>query len=518
MRWDVTLPLAAYLVVLVGVAYWAFTKRRAAADDAQSTQYYIGGRSLGWVVLVFTLLASGASAGTFIGAPGLVYDQGYGWVLAIMGQGPVAFVVLGLLGKRFAILSRKLGAVTIVDMLRHRYESPVVVGLASLGIIVFLVAYMVAQFTGGGRVIQALTGVPYTWVVVIVAGVLTLYTALGGFLADAVSDTIQGIIMLVGGVVLWVAILSAVGGMTSVTEEVRREDPQLLLLPGAADFSTWSLFSYFVVFGLMATVLPHLLVRGMSYRDSHAMHRAMAMGPLIMGLLTLGFSTMGIVARIVVPGLETGDLAVPELIIELLPGPLAGALLAAPLAAIMSTVDSMLLIVSATIVRDLYVSYVRPRTSDRRATTIGSAVSAACGLLVLVLALEPPEYLEYLVIFSIGGLGSMFFVPVLAGLYWRRGNTTGAILAMTGGLVTFVAANEWLPGIALGMDPVVVSVCVSGLLYLVGVLAGPAPPEHVVVKFWGRNADVQRVLARQRGEATGSGTPVRAVPEAEGSP
>lgn len=505
MRWDVILPLVAYLLILIGIASWAFRRRRAASAEAKSAQYYIGGRSLGWIVLVFTILASAASAGTFIGTPGLVYDEGYGWLIAVMGQGPAAFLALGLLGKKFAILGRKLGAVTVVDFLRHRYESPVVVALASIGIIIFLMAYMVAQFTGGGRIIQAITGIPYVWVVVIAAGVLTLYTALGGFLADAVSDTLQGIIMLVGGVVLWIVILTAVGGMGSVTTTLRNEAPELLLLPGAGDFTTRTLFSYFILFGLMLAVLPHIAVRSMSYRDTTAMHRAMYMGPVIMALFTLGFTTMGLVARARFPNLETGDLAVPELTLQLLPGPLAGALLAAPLAAIMSTVDSMLLVVSSTIVRDLYVNYVRPSTPDRKAAALGSGVSALLGLVVFVLALDPPKYLEYLVIFAIGGLGSMFFVPMLAGLYWKRGNTLAAILAMAGGLVTYIVATQWFTPLALGMQPAVVATLASGLLYLVGTYVGRPPAEETIIKFWGSQRDVQDVLARQNERARAGG-------------
>lgn len=501
MRWSVILPLLVYLLLMIAIAYWAYGKRRAEDSGKKSSHYYVGGRSLGWVILVFTLLASGASAGTFIGAPGLVYDQGYGWVLAIMGQAPVAFLVLGLLGKRFAILARKLNIITLIDVLRHRYESSAVIGLAAIGIVLFLTAYMVAQFTGGGRVIQALTGVPYTWVVIIAAGVVTVYTALGGFLADAVSDTFQGIIMILGGIVLWVAVLSVVGGMSSVSERVERIDPELLLLPGAGEFSARLMFSYFVVFGLMAVALPHLTVRAMSYRDTASMHKAMFAGPVIMALFTLGFSTMGIVARVLLPDIETGDLAVPTLIIDTLPGPLAGALLAAPLAAIMSTVDSMLLIVSSTIVRDIYVTYVRPQTSDRRATTIGSGVSAACGLVVLLLALRPPDYLEYLVIFSIGGLGSMFFVPLVGGLYWKRGNVTAALLSMVGGLTTFVVTTQWVPDAALDMDPAVVSLLMSAALYALGAYVGPAPRREVVIKFWGTGRDVRRVLEHERRRA-----------------
>lgn len=497
MRWSVIIPLGVYLLVLVGIGYWAFRRGRAASTGDKSTQYYIGGRTLGWLVLVFTILASAASAGTFIGTPGLVYDQGLGWLIAVMGQRPTAFVVLGLLGKKFAILGRKLGAVTVVDFLRHRYENPIVPVLASIGIIIFLMAYMVAQFTGGGRIIQAITGIPYVWVVIIVAAVLTLYTAFGGFLAAATSDAFQGIIMLVGGVVLWVAILTTVGGMGSITETLSRRAPELLVLPGAGDFATWTLFSYFVLFGLMLAVLPHVAVRGMSYRNSAAMHKAMYMGPVIMALFTLGFCTMGLVARARFPNLKTGDLGVPELILHLLPGPLAGALLAAPLAAIMSTVDSMLLVVSSTIVRDLYVTYIRPTTSDGKAAVLGGAVSAILGVIVLLLALNPPQYLEYLVIFAIGGLGSMFFIPLLAGLYWKRGNALAGILGMAGGLVAYVVATQWFSPLALDMQPAVVATITSGVFYLVGAYLGPPPSQDTIIKFWGTNRDVQRIFASQ---------------------
>lgn len=502
MRWDVLIPLFIYLAVLIGIAFGVYRRRQAVAVSEQSAHYYIGERGLGWFPLVFTLLASGASAGTFIGAPGLVYDEGYAWVLAIMGQAPAAFVVLGLLGKRFAIVSRKINAVTVIDYLRHRYESTFVTLLAAVGIIIFLTAYMTAQFTGGGRVIQALTGLPYTWVVVIVAGVLVVYTALGGFLADVVSDTLQGVIMLVGGVVLWIGILTAVGGLAPVNRGLRQADAaELLLLPGPGDMFTWTLFSYFIVFGLMAVALPHLTVRAMSYRDSGAMHKAMYVGPVVMTIFTLGFATMGVVARLLFPDLASGDLAVPKLIIELLPGPLAGALLAAPLAAIMSTVDSMLLIVSSTIVRDLYRNYRPQGASDRRIAILGPAVSGVIGLVVLLLALNPPEYLELVVIFSIGGLGSIFFVPLVVGLYWRRANKTGAILGMTGGLIYYMVATQWVPQLTLGMQSVVMALVVSAVLFVIGSYAGPPPPQRVVIKFWGTYRDVLRVTARETQES-----------------
>ena len=118
MRWDIIVPLAVYLVLLIGIAVWAFNQRQAVGTGGKSAEYYIAGRGLGWFILVFTLLASAASAGTYIGGPGLGYEWGYGWVLAAMAQVPAVLLVLGVLGKKFAIVARKLDALTVTDFLQ----------------------------------------------------------------------------------------------------------------------------------------------------------------------------------------------------------------------------------------------------------------------------------------------------------------------------------------------------------------------------------------------------------------
>lgn len=493
MNWSVLAPLIVYLGVMALIGAWAYRKRRNVAAGEKTAEYYLGGRSLGWVVLVFTLLASAASAGTFIGGPGLGYSGGYGWILVSMFQVPTAFVVFGLLGKKFAILSRKLKIITVTGFLRHRYEHPAVSVIASVGIVGFLLAYMVAQFVGGARVLEAITGVPYSVLIVVFAAVVTLYTAFGGFLADAISDTVQGVIMLLGGVVLWAAVLSVTGGLQDVGTTLQQDHPQLLLLPGADGFTAQMIASYSAQLGLLFCAVPHLTVRAMSYRDSKAMHTAMAIGPLLMFVITIGFLTMGPVARLFFPDLAVGDLAVPQMIVDLLPGPVAGTLLAAPLAAIMSTVDSMILIVSSSIVRDLYIEYIRPQTRDETASRAGSYVSLVLGVIVLLLSLDPPAYLEYLIIFAIGGLEAVFFVPLVLGLYWRRGNTLGAILAMVGGMVWYVVATQWVPAMAFGVFPIIPSTVLAVMLYVAGAYVGPPPSRDVLVKFWGTQAEIERL-------------------------
>ena len=492
MRWAIIVPLVLYLGVLAWIGVWSYQRRRKVTED-RIGEYYLGGRSLGWFVLVFTMLASAASAGTFIGGPGLVYSGGYGWVLVSIFQLPTAFVALALLGKKFAILSRKLDLVTVTDFLRQRYEHPAVVIVASIGVVAFLVAYMVPQFVGGARVLQAVTGVDYTALLLTFALVVLLYTAFGGFLADAISDTFQGVLMLVGGFAVWIVLLVALGGLGPVNETVTDINPELFALPGPGGFTPHMIASYSLQLGLMFCVLPHLAVRAMSYRDSKAVHRAMAAGPAIMAVITLGFLTMGLVSHVYRPGLAVGDMALPLTLIDVLPDGAAGILFAAPLAAIMSTVDSMILVVSGVIVRDLYKAYVRPSLSDQAGARMGTVVSLLVGLVVIGLALRPPAYLEYLIIYAIGGLEVLLFVPIVVGLYWKRGNALGAGLAMAGGGVWYVVANEWVPALTLGMFPIATASVVTFGLYLLGSYLGPPPSHEVVVKFWGSQRAIDQL-------------------------
>ena len=495
MRWDIIIPLAIYLVILFGIAIWAFNQRQAVETGGKSAEYYIAGRGLGWFVLVFTILASAASAGTYIGGPGFGYEWGYGWVLAAMAQVPATLLVLGVLGKKFAIVARKIEALTVTDFLRHRYESHVVVILAAIGIVTSLMVYMSAQFVGGGRILQEVTGIPYTWVVIIFAGMVAFYTSVGGFRADAISDALQGVIMLLGGVVLWIAVLSATGGMTDIAGELSQRDPELLTLPGPGNFTILLLFSFFVVFGLVPAALPHLTVRAMSYQDTASVHKAIYIGPVIMAIFTLGFIGMGPVARVFYPELAVGDLALPRLIVDTLPGPVAGALFAAPMAAIMSTVDSMILVVSSAIIRDLYMNYFNPRLPDDSASRLGSWTSLILGVIVLLISLRPPQLLEYLVIYAIGGLASTLFIPLVAGLYWKRANATAAILGMVGGMGGYICFRAFAPEFPI--DPLPITLAISGVLYLIGAYLGPPPRREALVKFWGTQEEIDRIVGAE---------------------
>ena len=158
MQLEVILPLVAYLLVVFGLSVYAMRKR---STGTFLNEYFLGSRSMGGVVLAMTLTATYISASSFIGGPGAAYKYGLGWVLLAMIQLPAVWLSLGILGKKFAILARRYNAVTLNDMLFARYQSRLLVWLASLSLLVAFVGAMTVQFIGGARLLETAAGIPY---------------------------------------------------------------------------------------------------------------------------------------------------------------------------------------------------------------------------------------------------------------------------------------------------------------------------------------------------------------------
>ncbi|WP_221563087.1 sodium/pantothenate symporter [Alkalihalobacillus sp. TS-13] len=483
MKWDVLIPILLYLVVtfLIGGYFHKFLKQRKSSFQEE---FFIGGRSLGPVVLAFTMLASAASAGTFIGSPGLAYQMGYSWVLVGLTQLAMGIYILGILGKKFAIVARKLNSITLIDILKERYQSHTVVIGSALGIIIFISAYMVAQFAGGARILESITGLPYQAGLLIFGLAVVIYTTYGGFRAVAMTDAIQGIVMMLGGIILWVVFMIKTDGFTVLNEQLATAHPEMLTLPGGANLTPTMFFSYFLMFGIAAIGLPHASVRGMTYKDSKSMHQGIILSGIIMGILTFGFVTIGPMVRILYPNLEVADLALPFLILDIMPGWVAGLILAAPLAAIMSTVDSMLLVTSSTIVKDLYLNYINPGASERKISKISYFTTLAIGVAVVLISLTPPEYLQLIVLYAIGGLEATFFAPIILGLYWKRASTWGAIVSMYSGLISYLIISQYFPN-PFGMHTIATAMGLSFLLMIVVSYLTPKPSEEIIRKFWG---------------------------------
>ncbi len=466
------IPLFIYLLLSVSIAFYANKKAnqvKITKENSFLEEYFLGSRSLGGFVLAMAITASYASASSFVGGPGVAYTLGLSWVLLAMIQVPTTFLTLGVLGSRFAYITRKLNCLTLTDFLYKRYNSSFLVFFASISLVLFFVAAMIAQFIGGARLFQSITGYSYETGLILFAFTVILYTTIGGFRAVALTDTLQGIVMMIASCTLLIAVLQATNGIENAVQGLKAIDPALISPYGAgssldADITTGDksvpipmMLSFWVLVGLGILGLPQTVQKCMAYKDKSSLQQAMLIGTIVIGFLLLAIHLCGAFGRVLFPNLESGDLIIPTLTIELFSPFFAGIFIAGPMAAIMSTVDTMLLLASAAIVKDLYIHFIlkkdisalenRGEIEEKKIRKFSIITTLLLGVLVFLAAMNPPDLLVWINLFAFGGLEAVFLFPFILGLYWDKANAQGAIASMLCGLASYIffTLNPVLP-------------------------------------------------------------------------
>ncbi|EXI61403.1 sodium:pantothenate symporter [Mannheimia granulomatis] len=471
MNNEMILPLIAYLLFVFGVAFYAYRKRQGGSFISE---YYIGGRSMSGFVLAMTTAATYVGASSFIGGPGAAYKYGLGWVLLAMIQVPAVLLSLGALGKKFALLARKHNSVTINDMLLVRYQNSFVVWIAGFALLLSFFAMMTVQFIGAGRLLETTLGIPYKTAVMIFAVTVGLYTFIGGFRAVVLTDTIQGLVMIAGTTILLVGVIYTAGGVENAINTLEAINPQLTAPYGIderpLDFTFMTSFWVLVCFGLIG--LPHIAVRSMAYKDSQALHKAMIIGTIVIAILMFGMHLSGVLGRAVVPDLKVPDQVIPTLMVQVLPPVVAGIFLAAPMAAIMSSIDSMLIQASSTLIKDLYLA-IKPNSinNERKIKLFSTITTLAFTFFLVFAALNPPDMLIWLNLLSLGGLEATFLWVIVLGLYWEKANATGAICSMLAGLSSYVVMTSFKISI-FSFHAIVPSLITGLIAFLIGNLFG----------------------------------------------
>lgn len=475
------IPIFIYILAILIVAWQTGKHKHKAGKFIE--EYFIGSRSMGGLVLAMTLISSYVGASSFIGGPGVAYNLGLSWVFLACIQIPTAFLTLGILGKKLAIISRKINGVTITDYLRARYESDLVILLASLMMLIFFIGTIVAQFVGGARLFESVTGLSYNFGLILFTAVVIIYTTFGGFRAVTITDAIQGIVMLLATGLLFFIILEKGNGMENIMQTILKTNPNLLTPDGNGAVSKPFILSFWILVGVGVLGLPVTEVRCMGFKDTKAMHRAMIIGTSIVGILMLGMHLVGVMGVAIEPGVEIGDKIIPILAIKNMHPILAGVFIAGPLAAIMSSVDSLLIMSSAAIVKDLYINYIDKNPSEDKIKKLSFVTSLLLGIIVFVLALNPPKLLVWINLFALAGQEAAFFCPILFGLYWKRANATGAIISMVFSVVFYLYTIIMNIKI-MDMHQIVPTIIFSILLFIIGSYFGKPNSEKVNELFF----------------------------------
>lgn len=471
------IPLVLFLVVTLGASV-AVRHRNRAAGQGFVKEYFLGNRTLGGFVLAMTTVATYGSVSSFVGGPGQAWSIGFGWVYMAVVQVTALVLLYGIMGKKLALVSRRIDAVTVPDVIRARYGSNALANLAAAIVVVFFSATMVAQFVGGAKLFEAVTGYSYTVGLVMFGVAVILFTTIGGFRGVALADALCGIAMLIGIVVLGAGILSAGGGYENIMHTIKANHPQMLepLSGGSMPVSLY--FTQWLLVGVFTLVLPQSLVRTMGCRDAKSLHGAMITGTVIIGAMMIGVTALGVLAA----GVLTGDLAsyggsvdniIPRVIVETLPPALAGVAIIGPIAASISTVASLLIASSSAVVKDVYLHRAGERGAvpgDRATARLSQTVTLGIGVVVFVLAIVPPDVIWKINMFAFGGLETAFLWVMVLGLFWKRATATGALLSMAGGTLAYCACMAVGFKVA-DLHQIVIGVIVAGVLMVAGSLA-----------------------------------------------
>jgi sodium/proline symporter len=282
--------------------------------------------------------------------------------------------------------------------------------------------------------------------------------------------------MLLGLIAVPTAAVIASGGVGEVRDALALQDPALLDMFDFGSTPAWVGIASFVAVGLPFIGVPQLLIRYMSARDDGEIRKARIMSLIVLFIFTFGAVTAGVAGRALYPGLEDSETIFPVISNNLFPPVIAGVLLVVVLSAIMSTVDSLLLLASSAAVRDTYQKIMGSTDSDQRLSSYGKIVTIIIGVFALVLGIQEPRVIYHFVLASWSGLGSAFGPAVIGVLYYRRVTWLGVLAGVLGGFVASVAwlmffKEDWhglyeaIPGFIAGM---VLTFGVSRLTYKSG--------------------------------------------------
>lgn len=352
-------PIALFFIVLLTVGFVTSYRANRAAHFKQ--EYFLGSQNLGGIVLALTLVATYGSVSSFVSGPGIAWNLGYGWVVFAAPQIITGFLILGLVGKRMTILAHRTSSLTVVDILFERFGSKVLCFILALMLIIFFIAMIVGQFIGGAQIFAALTGLDYSYGLILFALVTVLYSS-GGFRAVALTDAICAGLMLLGMFILGYVILKEGHGMEQISQtlsQVNLDDAgrsKNLQFNAGGALPLTLLFSAWILVGFATVGLPQSLVRCMSYKSSAELHKAMIIATVVCGALMIGMTMLGVLARAVIVDMPAGgtDRVIPNLITEKMHPLVAGFTILGPLAATMSTVSSLLIAAASAIIRDLF--------------------------------------------------------------------------------------------------------------------------------------------------------------------
>lgn len=480
----ISFTFLAYLAVMLGIGLYAYK------NTSNSEDYFLGGRSLGPWPTALSAGASDMSGWLLLGLPGYAFVAGLESIWLAGGLLVGTWLNWLICAKRLRTYSITAdNSLTLPGFLSVRFQdnSKLIQTISALFILLFFLFYTSSGLVAGGKLFETVFGLDYTYAVIIGTVCVVSYTLFGGFLAVAWTDLIQGLMMSAALIV--VPLVAIDGGWTELSSTLTTKNPELLNIWTSVSGEPLSAIAIIslVAWGLGYFGQPHILARFKASRSNKDIKTARRIAVIWTLISMTGALLIGLVGISYVDSNLAGNLADPEKIFMVLVNAVfhpvvAGILLAAILAAIMSTADSQLLVSSSALAEDFYKKLFNKEATQQQIVNVGRFAVVAISILALILALNPKSSVLGLVSYAWAGFGAAFGPAILLSLFWRNMNRNGALAGIIVGGVTVVIWKQ-LNGGWFDVYEIVPGFILATISIIVVSLATGAPEEAVTESF-----------------------------------
>lgn len=473
--------LGVYFLILGAIGYYA-TKATTTLGD-----FFVMSGKAGAIVSGIAYFSTQYSMSTFMGCPATCYKVGFaGLTISVPGLVFSMIIPAMLVGRKLIRMGHRYHFLTMADYLADRYESDGIRVLHALMMVIFLIPMMGAQTIGAGIILRTFTGAP-EWVGIMAMGIIViLYCMAGGIRGAMLTDVLQGGLMIVTAIVTFIISLKIGGGFEAINSKLTSIDPAYMAHPGVGGSFGWANYVSMIVMWSFFTIgQPTLFTKFFAMKNYKVMFKAVILGTIGMWLAATLIEWSGVNAIASIPGL-TGkqiDFIVPLILQNGVSPIFSSILIAGIMAAGMSTIDSLLIVSTGGITRDIYQNLINKDATDAQVFRLSKIVTVIIGIIAIIFGISRPGTIFKLILFAFGGLG-IWVAPVLLGMYWRKATKAAAIASVIIGEMLYVLMTLKFKSLSMGFNPLIICWLLTMVIMMILSTITPRPSEATIKRHF----------------------------------
>ncbi|MGI6776710.1 MAG: sodium:solute symporter family protein [Acetivibrionales bacterium] len=444
-----------YVVIVLYMAMVFIIGIIASRRVKDSNDFYLGGKEFGPWTTAFKFASTWESGAKLVGSPGQAYSAGMTAFLQGLTS-PLAYLMsFKVFGPRLKTACDFFKTITTPEMLGRRYKSSAVHTIAAIALFIGMMGTLMGQYKSIGEVVGVVLGMDYIPALIISVVIVGIYTIAGGYRASVWTDVVQGICMVGGSVLIFIFTTSQVKNFSvpSLNAALMESWPSMLHITGGTTMTLLTLFTFLVIPLFMGIALPQQSVAIFSMKDRRVGNTSLIICTLFSTVLIWCLYLSAMAAKTLIT-VDNPDMIMPTLALTFLPKVVAGIFISAILAAIMSTVDGVLLVASSILTRDL-MQRLMPEKYNASPVKWNRIATVIVVLIPLLLAIKPPTFVFWIISFAMSLTVFTFVMPMIGVVYWKRATKKAAIVQM---IATTILMPLWviigqplISGMALGI-------------------------------------------------------------------